>query len=146
MTDKLILKKVENKDLSVIKDILEKNDLVYEDIENKNIELFLAYKNGLFVGIIGLEQYDNIGLLRSLVVLEEYRDKGYGKEICSGLLNYAKDKKIKEVYLLTTTAKNFFEKINFKVIERKDVPDEIKNTTEFSRFCPDSAICMKMDL
>lgn len=142
----LILNKVEDNDLSTIKDILEENDLVYEDIEDNHIEFFSAYDNDMFVGIIGLEQFGNIGLLRSLVVLEKHRSKGYGKEICSSFLNYAKDKKIREIYLLTTTAKNFFEKINFNVVERKYVPDEIKGTAEFSHFCPDSAICMKIDL
>lgn len=146
MNHNLVLKKANNKELPVISDILEKNDLVYEDIQDNNIEFFSAYEHDVFIGIIGLEQFDNVGFLRSLVVLEEYRNKGYGKEICNSLLNYAKDKKNKEIYLLTTTAKNFFEKLGFKAVERKNVPDEIKNSSEFSHFCPDSAVCLKIDL
>lgn len=142
----LILKRAKDNDLPVISDILEKNDLVYEDIQNKNIEFFRAYDNDLFVGIIGLEQFGGIGFLRSLVVLDAHRDKGYGKEICNCIFDYAKNKQNKEIYLLTTTAEDFFKKLGFKIIERKDVPEEIKNTAEYSHFCPDSAACMRISL
>lgn len=141
------LKRANDKDLSLINDILKKNDLVYEDIkDNTNIKLFSAYDDNLFIGIIGLEQFRNVGFLRSFVVLDEYRDKGYGKKIYNSLFNYAKSKGVKEIYLLTTTAENFFKKLGFKTLERKDVPQIIKNTAEFSHFCPDTAICMKINL
>lgn len=146
MNSNLVLKRVNNKDLSLIEEILKGNDLVYEDIKDKNIELFSAFKEGVFVGIIGLEWFEHLGLLRSLAVLEEHRNKGYGKEICDSLLNYAKDKRIKEIYLLTVTARKFFEKIGFNLVERKYVPDEIKNTAEFLYFCPSSATCMRIYL
>lgn len=140
----LVLEKIHDKNTPFIKKTLKENYLVYEDIKNKNIELFSAYINQTLVGIIGLEELDNIGLLRSLVVFEEYRNKGYGREICKSLLAYAKDKKIKELYLLTTNAEKFFEQIDFETISRKNVPDPIKNTRQFSHLCPNSAKCMKI--
>lgn len=146
MDNNLILKRADNNDLAQIRDILKRNYLVFKDIKHKNVELFLVYEDSAFVGIIGLEKLDKLGLLRSMVVLDEYRNKGYGREICNKLLEYAKNEGIKEVYLLTTTARKFFEKIGFSIIKRKDVPIKIKNTNEFSNLCPESAICMKMDL
>lgn len=142
----LTLKRASDKDLYKAEDILKQNDLMYEDIRSNNIELFFAYKNNIFTGIIGLERFNNLGFLRSLVILEEYRKKGCGREICIGLLNYAKSKGIKEVYLLTTTAKNFFEKINFNLVKPEKIPKAIKNTGQFSYFCPDSAACLKINL
>lgn len=143
--EKLQLKSANKKGLSFIKTILQENYLVYEDIENNNIKLFLAYKNSECVGIIGLEKIANLGLLRSLVVLDKYRNKGYGREICNKLLAYAKDKKIDEIYLLTVSAKNFFKKLGFNVVKRENAPDEIKNTGEFSSLCPDTAVCMQVN-
>lgn len=144
--DNLLLKRASNNDLAQIRDILKRNYLVFRDIKNKDVELFLVYEDSVFVGIIGLEKFDNIGLLRSLVVLEEYRSKGYGKKICNSLIEHAKSQGIKQLYLLTTTARKFFEKIGFKIVKRKDVPIRIKNTDEFSTLCPESAICMQLDL
>lgn len=144
--DNLLLKRTSNNNLAQIRDILKRNYLVFRDIKNKDVELFLVYEDSVFVGIIGLEKFDNIGLLRSLVVLEEYRSKGYGKKICNSLIEHARSQGIKQLYLLTTTARKFFEKIGFKIVKRKDVPIRIKNTDEFSTLCPESAICMQLDL
>lgn len=141
MTVNLI--KAKAKDLDLIIELLKQNNLPYQDIKTENKDFFLAYDNSIFVGIVGLEKFDNIALLRSMVVKEDIRNKGYGKQICSKLIEYTKTKGIKELYVLTTTAKDFFEKIGFSTIERNSAPDAIKNTTEFLGLCPSSAICLK---
>lgn len=138
--------KAKPSDLNLIKNILKTNELPYEDLETSNVELFLTYKNAKFIGVIGLERFDDTGLLRSMTIEEKYRRKGYGKKICQKLFDYSKNTGIKELYLLTCTAKDFFEKIGFEVISRENVPDSIKSTTEFSELCPCSAICMKYTL
>lgn len=143
---KLSFKKAETVDLDFIKKFLKRNDLIYEDIETHAVELFLAYENSKFVGIIGLERFDNTGLLRSLAVDEDFRNQGYGKQICRKLIDYSKNIRIAELYLLTCTAKDFFEKIGFEVISRENVPKSIKTTTEFSSLCPNDAICMRSNI
>lgn len=138
--------KAEVKDLDLIAELLKQNDLPYQDIKTAGKDFFLAYDNSLFIGCVGLEKFVRIALLRSVVVKEEYRNKSYGKQICSSLVEYAKAQGIKELYLLTTIAKDFFEKIGFETIERNSTPDRIKNTTEFSSLCPASAVCLKLCL
>lgn len=140
------LTKAEIKDLCLIEGLLKQNNLPVEDINTTGKDFFLAYDNSIFVGIAGLEMFGSIALLRSMVVKEEYKNKGYGKLICSLLVKYAKMQNIKGLYLLTTTAKDFFEKIGFEVIERNSVPDAIKNTAEFLGLCPASAVCLKINL
>lgn len=146
MDNDLKLTRAENSDFSQIRDILKRNYLVFRDIKNKNVELFWAYEDSDFVGIIGLERFGKIGLLRSLVVLEEYRNKAYGRKICNSLIEHAKNEGVNELYLLTTTARKFFEQIGFKIVKRNNVPIRIKNTDEFSTLCPESAICMELKL
>lgn len=138
--------KAETKDLDLIEGLLKQNDLPYQDIKTGGKDFFLAYDNSLNVGIIGLEKFGSIALLRSMTVKEEYRNIGYGKQICSLLMEYAKAQDIRELYLLTTTAKDFFEKIGFEIIERNSAPDAIKTTTEFLGLCPASAVCLKQYL
>lgn len=139
----LVFKKAESSDLDFIKSILNSYELPYEDLETSKVELFLSYKNSAFVGIIGLEIFEDVGLLRSMTIDENFRNKGYGKKVCQKLLDYSVNIGIKELYLLTCTAKDFFKKIGFEIISRDAVPDSIKSTTEFSELCPCSAICMK---
>lgn len=138
--------KASTKDLDLIEGLLKQNDLPYQDIKTTGKDFFLAYDNSLFIGCVGLEKFDRIALLRSMVVKEKYRNKSYGKQICSLLMEYAKAQDIRELYLLTTTAKDFFEKIGFEIIERNSAPDAIKTTTEFLGLCPTSAVCMQTGL
>ncbi len=83
------------------------------------------------------------GLLRSLVVKEEFRGKGYGRRLCQELIELAKQKGVEELYLLTTNAEGFFRKLGFSVIKREDAPGVIQKTEEFSALCPSSAVCMR---
>lgn len=65
-----------------------------------------------------------------------------GKSLISQLTNYALQKGIVQLYLLTTTASKYFTREGFNVIDRNLVPDLIKKTSEFKDLCPSSAICM----
>jgi amino-acid N-acetyltransferase len=58
------------------------------------------------------------------------------------LIDHAKTRSIKQVYLLTETAHKYFLKFGFKDITRENVPAEIKQSTEFVSVCPVSAACM----
>ncbi len=110
----------------------------------ENVELFSLETNGNIIGTAGLEVIGNIGLLRSVSVLESQKGKGYGRLITENLEEYAKTQNIKELYLLTTTAKEFFEKkCNYEVIERINVPTEIQNSQQFASVCPSSAVVMR---
>ncbi len=138
--------KSKSKDLLLIEGLLKQNNLPYQDIKSDKIDFFLAYKDSLLIGIVGLEVFDNIALLRSMVVKEEYRNKGYGSEICKLIIDYAKNKQIKEIYLLTYTADKYFKKLRFIELLRDELPKEIKQTKQFSQLCPCSAVCMVLKI
>lgn len=110
----------------------------------ENVELFSLEINENIVGTAGLEIIGNIGLLRSVSVLESQKGKGYGHLIVQKLESYAKTQNIEALYLLTTTASKFFgQKCNYQMIERANVPIEIQNSQQFSSVCPSSAVVMK---
>jgi amino-acid N-acetyltransferase len=132
-------------DISLVEDVLRRNHLPYKDIASKIGALFIWRTNQDIIGIGGLELYDRVGLLRSLVIEERFRGKGSGKKLCSELVGLAKLKGVLEIYLLTTTAEGFFRRNGFERIERNIVPEVIKQTTEFTSLCPSSAVCMKME-
>jgi len=130
-------------DLQLIVNLLKDSNLPHEDVPSKLDCMFIAYTtSNEVVGIGGVEIYGEYGLLRSLVVKEGLRGKGYGKRLCLKLMERAKQKGVKEVYLLTTTARTFFEKLGFSVIQRSEVPEVIRKTDEFSSLCPSTAVCM----
>lgn len=131
-------------DLNETKEILSINNLPSQDIESSNVQMFSALLDSKLIGIIGFENNNNIALLRSFVVLEQYRNKKYGQVICKKFIEMLQEKGFKEIYLLTTTAKEFFEKLGFLSIDRNDAPIEIQNSSEFSSLCPATAQCLKI--
>lgn len=97
-------------------------------------------------GGIGLEPVGRAGLLRSLVVHPDARGDGYGTALVRSIERYGRENGIERLYLLTTTATPFFERLGYKQTSRAAVPEAIAETDEFSRLCPDSATCMQKSL
>ncbi len=133
----------EKDNLSLLQGILEQNDLPTDDIYNSSIRFFVARENDRILGLVGLEVFKPFGLLRSLAVIDEFKNKQIGKKLVEYLITESKSEEIKELYLLTTTADKYFPKFGFIRIEREQVPDSIKQTEEFKNICPDSAVVMK---
>jgi len=123
--------------------LLKKSDLPFEDITPELLENFYAYsgKEGI-TGVVGLEIYDEAALLRSLAVESSERGRGLGKSLVKFAENSAKEKNVKSIYLLTTTAQKFFERNGYVCIDRKEAPEAIKKTREFSEICPSSSVFM----
>ncbi len=98
------------------------------------------------VGIVGVELLDGIGLLRSLVVTEENRGKGCGKSLLETAERYAQSKGLKSLYVLAGTASSFFARMGYLEVARINVPDIIRNTSEFIHLSSDNALVMNKDI
>lgn len=126
--------------------LLQSSNLPYSDLNFKDHLLIGYYHNDNLVGTGGLEIYDQYALLRSLAVKINVRDLSYGSFITKDLISQARKKNLKAIYLLTETARGFFAVKGFKDIQRHDVPDVVKLSSEFSHVCPVSAACMVLEL
>ena len=132
----------ETSDLISIKNLLQKLDLVHQEIE-KYIEDFIVLKTGnKLIGCAGLEIYDEIGLLRSVAIDRDFQGKGLGKKLVKEILKYADKKEIVDLYLLTNSAEKFFEKHGFNIVSRTDVDPQIKQTYEYTTGCEETASVM----
>lgn len=127
-------------------DMLKLAGLPYEDLDKDKHLLVGYYDNEKLIGTGAMEIYGDYGLLRSVSILEEMRGKKLGSKITYHLIEHAKLSSLKGLYLLTETAKDFFEKIGFELIDRNMAVEEIKASSEFTHVCPTSAACMYLDL
>ena len=50
------------------------------------------------------------------------------------------------LYLLTTTAQDWFPRFGFERVDRSSTPPEIAGSDEFAELCPASAVVMRLDL
>jgi len=120
--------------------------LPHQDLDYNSQVLISYFKNDVVIGTGGLEIIERYGLLRSVSVSPDYRNQYIGMQITSDILNNAKQSNLDKIYLLTETAKDYFQKLGFEEVNREHVPDEIKSTTEFAQVCPVSASCMMLKL
>ena len=114
-----------------------------DDISASHLENFFVIKDsGQIVGSIGLEKCGEFGLLRSLALSESLRGQGIGTQLVEHIEKYARSQRISSIYLLTTSADQFFTRLGYQTIGRENAPEPVQETTEFQSICPTSAICM----
>mgnify|MGYP002639753115 CR=1 FL=1 len=138
----IVVHPLEEYELSIVEDLLFNNDLPIDDIYEPNIRFLVAKANDKLIGTIAIEKYDQFGLLRSLVVEKEYRNEKIGERLINHLLISDFSVGITDLYLLTTTAKEYFVKFGFREVNRIEVPIELRQTNEFVELCPETAIVM----
>ena len=98
------------------------------------------------VGCAALEVYPEGALLRSVAVDPRARGQGIGTLVTAAALDLASAVGMPAVYLLTTTAEDFFPKFAFERITRQEVPASVKASVEFQSACPSTAIVMRNTL
>lgn len=126
--------------------LLQAEKLPTEDLPAQLDNFFVAFDGSCIVGAAGVETYNNHGLLRSLVVDKACRNHGIGAKLLQANEHGAMKLGLESLYLLTETAKDYFERKGYALVNREDVPEAIKLSSEFSRVCPASAVVMRKKL
>jgi amino-acid N-acetyltransferase len=103
----------------------------------------VARAGGRVLGCAALEVYPDGALLRSVVVDADAKGWGIGTQVTTAALNLASARGASAVYLLTTTAEEFFPRFAFERIGRDQVPASVQTSVEFRSACPSTAIVMR---
>lgn len=147
MSTAITIRRATGADLAAAQAWLADAGLPIDDLTPGHMQGFLvAADNEVPVGMIGLEQFGNIGLLRSLVVDSTARSAGTGRALVDALESWATDRGVAELWLLTIDADNYFATLGYEVQERQAAPGSIRNSAEFSSLCPDDAVLMRKTL
>jgi len=136
----------DEKSFQAFRTLLKSSNLPADDL-NFQRDLLVAYvEDDVMVGTGALEVYGEYGLLRSLSVKLGTRGKALGTAITEYLIEQAKGRKLKGIYLLTETAHGFFLRKGFLDIPRTNVPEPLKVSSEFSHVCPETAVAMHLKI
>jgi arsenate reductase len=103
----------------------------------------VAKDGGRLLGAAGLELHGEDALLRSVVVAAEAKGTGLGSALTRRMLEDARERGVRAVYLLTTTAETFFPRFGFERVTRAEVPRRVQESREFREACPASAVVMR---
>lgn len=134
-------------DFEAVTSLLRGAGLPVEDLSEKRMAEFLvATSGGSPTGVIGLEAYSQAGLLRSLVVDPESRAAGVGRLLVATLEAHARSRGLTELWLLTIDGDRYFAALGYEAKGRRDAPQAIRETAEFSLLCPGTATLMHKTL
>ncbi|MBI5578381.1 MAG: GNAT family N-acetyltransferase [Deltaproteobacteria bacterium] len=132
-----------NPDLLAVRQLLSESSLPISDISARHLQHFFGCGSGPGLeGVIGLELFDEVALLRSLAVVSSCRNAGLGSGLVAHAERHARAQGIRNIYLLTTTAEDFFLRRGYARLEKAQAPTAIKSTKEFSGICPVSSAFM----
>ena len=133
-------------DLPSITSLLTANELPIEGVPEALRGFLVAEAENRIIGVVGMEYCDSYGLLRSTAVDAAWRGKGVARRLVERVIDEAKTRRIRAVYLLTTTAEHYFPSFGFAAVGRDTIPEPIQETREFRGACPSSAIAMALSL
>jgi amino-acid N-acetyltransferase len=123
--------------------LLERMNLPVADITDQHLRrFFYTGAADAPTGMVGIEVYGAVALLRSLVVSEDARSAGLGTALIAHVEDHAGSHGVDSLYLLTTTAEAFFAHRGYTRIDRAVAPAAIQSTREYAGLCPSSAAFM----
>ena len=133
-------------DLEKIVDILERSGLPTVDCEEHLSNFFVMEDANRILGVGGFQSFGNIALVRSMAVEKRCRGRGVGGMLYKGIEKKALSLGIKELYLLTDSAVEFFKNIGFTQIVRTKAPTQIMASRQFQALCAKTTAVMHKHL
>ena len=134
-------------DVGDIKKLLVASGLPVEGVDDHWKTFVVARdRSGAVIGCGGSEPYDTAALIRSIAVAADHRSHGLGRRIVRQLIDRLASRGVRDFFLLTTTAEEYFRKRGFTKIDRDDVNPQLLASREFQDACPSTAVCMRLQM
>lgn len=142
--EELEIRAARPEDLDEIIDLLKSAGLVTEGVAD-HIGTYVVARDGAeLVACGGSEAYQFAALIRSIAVRENSRGVGLGRRIVRELIDRLASRGLREFYLLTIDAEDYFKRRGFKTIDRDQIHPQLLGSAELQGACPDDAVCMRM--
>jgi amino-acid N-acetyltransferase len=126
--------------------LLERCGLPRDGLDTSDTVIVVAKDDDRVMGCAALEVYGESGLLRSVAVDPTHRREALGTHLVERVLLYAEHYGIRELYLFTETAAEYFPRFGFRPIPREAVSPAIHASIEWTSACPESAQAMVLEL
>ena len=133
-------------DREAVERLLDRAGLPIAEVDRWLADYRVAEARDGVVGVAGVENHGSDGVLRSVAVAEPWRGLGLGHRLVAAALDRARELGLRRLWLLTTTAADYFPRHGFRRTSRDEAPEEIRESVEFREACPASAVAMVADL
>ncbi len=129
-------------DLDAITRLLVASLLPSRDVSGVRQRFIVASENGRLLGCAGLQVAGQDGLVRSMAVHWTRRNAGLGSRLHRRLLFEAVLAGVRTLYVVTTTAEDFFAGHGFRKVPASAVPPALQASEEFTAFVPGGSTVM----
>jgi len=146
MMNNVSLRQAGPADWPAIRALLQANALPLQGAEAHLPTFVVAASGAEVIGTAGAEVYGDVALLRSVAVAPGLQGQGIGESLVGLLLQEARRRGIRQVFLLTTTAAGYFPRFGFERLPREQAPQALQASAEFQGACPASAVLMSATL
>jgi amino-acid N-acetyltransferase len=136
----------ERGDLPGVHRLLAQCNLPFAGVDDHLGTMLVAREGTQVCGTAALELYKDGALLRSVAIDPSRQGGGLGHQLTEAALRLAEAHGVHTVFLLTTTAEQFFPRFGFERIARDEVPASVQASVEFQSACPSSATVMRRQL
>ncbi|HEU4562197.1 MAG TPA: arsenic resistance N-acetyltransferase ArsN2 [Longimicrobium sp.] len=134
-------------DRDEVEALLRRTDLPPDGLDEQFGDPYsVAVADGRIVGAAGVEVHGSAGLLRSVAVDPAWQGRGVGAALTRERLEWARERGLGSVYLLTNTAAGYFPRLGFAPVARDQVPEGVRNSLQFASVCPSTANVMVLRL
>jgi N-acetylglutamate synthase-like GNAT family acetyltransferase len=132
-SDNLKVSGASRSDLDEILALLAAVNLPHEGV-SEHLASFVVLRDEArrLIGCAGVERHGDVGLLRSVAVLPQIQKSGIGSRLTAAALEHAAANGVREVVLLTTTARDFFaRRFGFVEVERGAYESRLAHSPEW---------------
>lgn len=140
------LRSAASADLPAIERLLSTCGLPRAGVREGLAGFIVAEQDGAVIAVIGLEVHGPYGLLRSAAVEPAWQGRGIGRGLVARVIAEARARRLRGLYLLTTTAAAYFPAFGFVLTDRAGAPGEMQRTEEFAGACDATAVAMVLHL
>lgn len=106
----------------------------------------VARDGGHVVGAAAIERFGEAGLLRSVVVDRRHRGTGLGRGLVEAAEGLARSVGVRELYLLTETAADWFPRLGYTPVDRSEAAAAVGASIEFTTVCRDAGVPLRKAL
>lgn len=124
-------------DVPAIVALLAAVQLPPNELEDHLDHVVVAEQDGRIVGCGGLEVYSDCdaGLVRSMAVEEELRGSGLGAAILEWVSEHARSLGMRELFLFTMNARDFYARFGFQDATPEDFPECARRSAQYRFVC-----------
>ena len=147
MTPAFSIRAATQGDIGAVESTLRHSDLPLDGLSDQFGDGYaVAESDGQVIGVEGIEVHGADGLLRSAAVALDWRGRGVGDALTRDRIEWARRQGLRSLYLLTTTAGDYFPRFGFEPVDRDTAPEAVRRSREFSEACPSTALFMSLPL